>query len=726
MPTFRRPLICASAMFSMHTSTSIAAPGEDGDESADHPTLTVSIESNGEESGWSLGVDTGSPNAASDSGGDGRNIEVYASARRIVAGSFDGTAIEVNIDSAQVALGEHLMIAVRSSGPDSESPTQYGYFRRVGDDLVAESLDDYFEGRSTTTSDGLVFVGGADTIPQDPANVHLAPWDNPDVRFEDREWSLEHATSVVTSALHASPTEAKMPPEEAGCSSGGNSALGTVLAMAALLPLLRRRTRVSGLLIAMGVVSAANPSRATVVYGYVGFWDSRQGSHANGTRLDTCDPNNVSCAPDSYNCCIRSIPIVDVSIFRNSVPPTLLATVQANGNGYFEFPGTVGYQKGSTFFVSVTFSRAEPVTSQIITVSSTGFTPFSVQAGPTFPTPTGTYQALSPRLVNTASPPDTSSQEGNIATAWHALTWSFLYMMGDAEYRQQKVLGSSNTYDQMVFRYRTSATSTCPSNFWLPSTQCRTMRPHEIAGYALLGRVVGCDSSYFGNGVPAWPVLFWMQTEPNNNSTSEAAALNFGIRKLIALMSRFGPGFASITDVKAATFDCFDEMSHPTPPATPVDLYPQSNSAAWAANNALALWDLIDADTSDTDESVSDSVDTNLNALMNAVAANFAATGAQGTNHTYNEFFGTDNSVPDDCFSNEQCQIPGAACYLDVHKCYSAHPSNHGNPHAGNIGDLAYYLPGGIGNVLDTIKSSKCMKGGADDSYQFTGAFRDN
>lgn len=724
MCTFRGPLTwCAAIIFSMHSSASSA---DSGAESADQ-ALTVSIESIGVESRWSITVDVGSLDASSASAQNEWNVEVFASERTIFAGSVDGTTIEIEVDGAQISPGEHLMIAVRASGPDSESPLEYAYFKREVGGLVAESLEDYLVGRSVATSNGLVFVGGAGTIPQNPAYVHLAPWDNPDVRPEDRKWSLDHATSVVSSALQVSRSETVMQPEEAGCSSGSGGALPSVLAMVALLPLMRRRNKLAGLLIAVGFVSAATQSKATVVYGYVAFWDSRQGSHANGTRLDTCDPNNVTCAPDSYNCCIRSIPLVDVSIYRNSTPPTLLATVQANGNGYFEFPGTVGYQKGSTFFVSVTFSRTEPVTSQIITVNSSGSTPFSIRAGSDFSTPTGSYFSLPARIVNSVQPPDTSSQEGNIATAWHALTWSFLYMEGDAEYRQKKVLGSSNTYDQMVFRYRNSATSTCPSNFWLPSADCRTMRPHEVAGYALLGRVAGCASSYFGNAIPAWPRIYWMQTEPNNNSTGEGAALNFGIRKLIALMSRFGPAFANITSVKAATFDCFDEMSHPTPPANPVDLYPQSNSAAWAANNALALWDLIDADTSDTDESLSDSVDTNLNVLMNAVAANFAAAGPQGANHTENEFHGTDNAAPDDCQSNEGCDVHGAACFLDVQKCFSPHPTNaHANPHAGNIGDLAYYMPSGIGNVLDTIKSSKCMKGGADDSHQFTGAFRDN
>lgn len=66
------------------------------------------------------------------------------------------------------------------------------------------------------------------------------------------------------------------------------------------------------------------------------------------------------------------------------------------------------------------------------------------------------------------------------------------------------------------------------------------------------------------------------------------------------LLSRFHPQTAAIANVKSGTTtDCAAEFLRL------LDLYPNSNSAAWPINNAYGLWEIIDADTSESDDSVS-------------------------------------------------------------------------------------------------------------------------
>ncbi|HRE88723.1 MAG TPA: hypothetical protein PK095_06230, partial [Myxococcota bacterium] len=70
--------------------------------------------------------------------------------------------------------------------------------------------------------------------------------------------------------------------------------------------------------------------------------------------------------------------------------------------------------------------------------------------------------------------------------------------------------------------------------------------------------------------------------------------------------------------------------------------------------------------------------------------------------------------------SNEQCD-QGDACTVDelgLKYCAS------GDPHGGNLADLAVRLTTGAGcNYLQTLMSSPCV-GAADNTYPFTGGYR--
>lgn len=639
-------------------------------------------------------------------------IEVYGSERRLSARSAQGSEVTIEVDSASLTDGEHLMLAVQLIASE-ETGIGYRYFQRRGAALVEESLEAYLHGRSDSFPSGRVFVGATSVARPDAENEHLPPWENPEVRPEDQAWSRaqasaetdDDAVAMQSAALQARATTTEE--ADVGCGAGPLAGALTVLPFIALLMLRRRASALVLLLVTIGGVSEV---RATIVYGYVGFWDSRTGSNYPGSRLGTCNTSDYTCGVGASNCCTRGIPYVEVTMRKKD--GTVVATAQSTLSGYFQFPNTT--YTSATYDLVVTYTRGSSLTSQVITENATGSVPFSSYAAIGITQPSGSYLNLGSRRVNAA--PDGASKEGNFATAWHGLTYSFYYLEAENEYRQRKVLGSPNTYDQIVFRYRTSATPACPSTDWFPPSESRLVSMHEHAGLILLGRTVGCDNGLPSYPIPAWPTTALSYQNPTLQPTSESAALAVGIRRLVSMISRFAPAVTSASNAGSGTgINCTTEFSGST------DLYPNSNSAAWPNHNARALWELIDSDTSGADDGVSDSVNTDLHTIMNAVAANASATGSPGQNRTVQEYAAV--VTPYFCSSNESCSS-GYACYSNQSKCYSP-DANGADPHAGNIGDLAAYLPGGIGNVADTIKSSPCMRGGPVDSYPYSGSYQD-
>jgi hypothetical protein len=388
------------------------------------------------------------------------------------------------------------------------------------------------------------------------------------------------------------------------------------------------------------------------------------------------------------------------------------ATTTSGVSGYFQLPDTTYYSAGNLFRIRVVFERVGYPTSQGISVGSSVSDPiFMAVAGGSFTTPTGAFLNVGTLRVN--SPGDATSNEGNIATAWDATTKSFLAFEIEGETRQRKEFGSANSYDPMRFHYYANLGNgtSCPSTtFFMPSSS-RTIDMHAPAGALLLGRTVGCDGGY-----PRFPRF--VATPKPTGSSSEAVALGYSLHDLARMLSRFDPQTAARADVVSSTgIACFTEFH------LGADQFPNSNSAAWAKNNALAIWDLLDADTTGADDGVADDYDISLLAFMTAVYNNSVASGSSGLNHFFEELTAFDSGTP--CASNEAC-ANNESCMGQFFTC------NSGDTSGGNIGDVAYHLQllqntwGWSGSITNTLKSSPCFRGNPDISHPFTGSYRDD
>jgi hypothetical protein len=385
----------------------------------------------------------------------------------------------------------------------------------------------------------------------------------------------------------------------------------------------------------------------------------------------------------------------------------IIATTTSNIYGYFAFPD-ITYAP-IAHGVAVTYERTGLPASMFITAVKLG-TPFSSDTGGLFAAPTGAYYNVGTRRVNAAG--DTSSTEGNVATAWHGLTKGFLAMEAENVASHHKVLGSPNAYDTIKFKFNASISGPfgeCDSVGTFGPSDSRLPVLHALAGAILHFRTVGCDGVF-----PRFPQM--LTTLASANSQSEAVAFGYSISQLIVLLSRFDPQVAAIADVKAGTgISCFVDHFGAT------DLFINSNSAAWIENNTLALWELLDADTSNSDDGVSDDVDTNLAAILLALYNNSIEPGT--ANWSYGEFTSTNTLLS--CTFNEDC-ASGESCMGPFKTCHS------GDTCGGNLGDLAHHLSAVFttysipGNIANTLKSSKCMYGNPDITYQFNGSFRDD
>lgn len=492
------------------------------------------------------------------------------------------------------------------------------------------------------------------------------------------------------------------------------------VALLALLAAFMREHRRLALGIVFAVVATpmvGGRSHATVVYGYVAFWDSRVGSSAVGSRLDACVPSNTTCGATDPGCCVRGLPLVTVQIV-NTTTQSVEGTVTSGLTGFYQFPDR-SYSKYDYYQIVVTFDRAGFPGSMYLTGLNNS-TPFTTTAGSTFTQIGGPYLSLGSQRVN--APSDSTSHEGNIATIWHAITYSFTAFDLEGETRHHRDYGSVNAYDPLEIQYRQpgdagavcKAPSTPVAMGRLTPSTSRLTSPHWVAGSILLGRVTGCN-----DGLPFFPHVKTYDT--THAPTSEAIALARGIGWLAVLISRFNPQTAAIADVKSGTnTDCELEFVRLQ------DLYPNSNSAAWPINNAYGLWELIDADTLESDDGVSDTVDWSLGVIMEALYRNSIDPGSPPLfDHSYQEFSATAVSPVTYCNSNEDC--------ANDHRCVSLNSTCHyGDVDGGNLGDLAYHL--GIvqglyalpGNIPNTLKSSKCLHGGPDHSHPFNGSYRDD
>jgi hypothetical protein len=655
-----------------------AAPEEMFRPEADAPDTTVSVVRGAlAENAWILEIalDYGPEDL------DGRvwSVEVFSGSRMCYDGSITGRVGILELPLSATDQFQPIMIAARIN-ERGEFPVAYSFLQPRGQNLVPLTLEQYLWSRSTPSGDQQVFHGSTSSS---------AP---PEVVDTDAEFASTSGALSVAQKVDDPPS---------GC-NGARSSLGSLslLLIAFLLLLIRRRRAIVPLGLLLLLV-AGHESNATIVKGYVAFWDSRLGSNLTGSNLLQCDVSNVTCEANTTNCCTRGIPKILVLIGKKGSPS--VATTTSDMDGHFQFPDST-YGPGE-YQVIVSFVRGDWPSSQYLTTTG-GYPPIALDAGLSFPVPSsGTLDVHSLRVNLTQ---DTNSQEGNMATIWHATTMSFFWIEAEGESRHRKVLGSPNAYDQMTIHYTTNDNLVCPSLANVSASNARLINTHYQAGYILQSRSMGCVANL--PRFPAVPFTVASGLQPG----SEAVGLQRGISRLVALLSRFFPQTSSIASVKSGTsLDCFYDT------ILGIDYYPNSNSAAWPINDAFALWDLIDADTSGSDDGVADNVDTTLKVLIDALYANSLANGSAGQNRTFQEFTATNMSVG--CSDNEGCG-PGECCMKTSPTCHS------GDTSGGNIGDLAYFLQlqGVSGNIPNTIKSSACMKGAPDQTHPFNGSYRDD
>lgn len=151
----------------------------------------------------------------------------------------------------------------------------------------------------------------------------------------------------------------------------------------------------------------------------------------------------------------------------------------------------------------IEYTRTGAPTSQMI---SSGSSIYWAAAGRYFSMPPSGTLTVPTRQTNSNG--DSSSENGNLATIWHASTRSFQHLETEGEYRQRKTYGSGNSYDLIDFRYNTTvdAYSYCSQSRSLsPASFARNVKVHYLAGQQLVCRLVGPYSG--GSAVPTFPPI---------------------------------------------------------------------------------------------------------------------------------------------------------------------------------------------------------------------------
>jgi hypothetical protein len=81
------------------------------------------------------------------------------------------------------------------------------------------------------------------------------------------------------------------------------------------------------------------------------------------------------------------------------------------------------------------------------------------------------------------------------------------------------------------------------------------------------------------------------------------------------------------------------------------------------------------------------------------------------------------------CFNNENC-LDNDVCAVQGSATFFCASGTLGDPNGSNIEDLATAIDSlgtaGRGNLMTSLRSTKCVDGGADDLYPFDGGYVDN
>jgi len=552
--------------------------------------------------------------------------------------------------------------------------------------------------------------------------AHLDPRLNPALRPEDRalvERVLGPLGELGTTRAPLSVASTERSPEALepwGCSRD-QGACFVLVALPLLIIVGRRRATATcssalALVIVAGSGSAAD---AKTVYGYIAFWDTRDAmSNSTGSKLPTCNSADTTCGPaDGLGCCFRPIPNATVLIENAGMSPV---AVEANENGFFIITGFQGNDNFS-YSIKVVYDRIQdPVEMRLLT-STSGSPVTDTVFKHTLPDST-TYL---PRLnVNAAS--DTTSTDGNIASAWTSVTdaqWGITWE-GDSRFRRNFGEPSNDPDDPIYIIYSSKLGYDCTnSRLWVPGSASRGLLPPGLMGGLYQGRVVDCASgSHDIWNLADFPPNPMIEHTAADASGSESTRHHLAYRDVTMFLSRWNPGNTAIGNMKTALgYACSS------------DGLANSNDAAWVRNNALAIWEFIDSDTSGSDGGFSDDVDVRMKEVMDSLYGLSQWPGNPGDNASSVEAIFTPDSPPISCSDNQDC-ANGEAC---IKPAVSGATCFHGDPHGSNIYDLVVHMilldwtynwTGG-GDFLSTLKSSACI-GSVENSHPFTGGFRDD
>jgi len=624
-------------------------------------------------------------------------------------------SVTVPADSPQS--GDVIVVNVYA-GVDRSLLHRFGgsvYLRNENGTLSASSYDEWIEAARQTDLERPDLLG-----PAPISHRNAPPWDNPNILRADRAFAEsirdQLESEVALGEMHGAligQQDSTVASRQSGCASSPATALWglTFLCFGGLWSRRSRFTAIASLLL----VGVALPMKAdaVVAYGYVAFWDIRPDmSNATGSRLLPCNDTNTTCSvSDGASCCYRGVENLKISVGQSG---TLLATADVNANGFYIINFTGNNLHSYQFFID--YERDFDPGTTILTTGATSTTPYrhyfgklpgSVFAG-------HSYVNLEDFRVSARS--DTLPAAGDYATSWVIVSDTQEAIAAEGDWRHRKLYGSSSSDpdDLIVIRHHIKSAWDCVnSEIKVNTAQARGLAPAECMGGLYHARVVGCDGDFYGTdgySFASFPPNPGMLSMPG--AGSESVAMHRAFHSVVAILSRWNRTYASRADIQSVSGR-----------ACVTDSLANSNDAAWDQNTLLGMWEWLDADPAGTDGSYADSCSISLKDLMDGLYWLSISTPLPPYFIVNNTSYEPDPIKDVPCTpssSNEQCD-QGDACTVDelgLKYCAS------GDPHGGNLADLAVRLTTGAGcNYLQTLMSSPCV-GAADNTYPFTGGYR--
>jgi hypothetical protein len=321
---------------------------------------------------------------------------------------------------------------------------------------------------------------------------------------------------------------------------------------------------------------------------------------------------------------------------------------------------------------------------------------------------------------------DSTSINGNRATIWASISETQRGIAAEGDTRHRHLYGMpQNGPDDVILIDPSGGTgsgSDCPTSFiGVDPTYARTLHPAMYMATIYRGRVVGCNSTAYTNGVvvqkgPAFPPTPRNSARLSSNPyTGEGIALGVGLDFAVSfLLARWRPA-----DTTWQTIDS----------ALPCSLYLNSNmnfngnDCAYGVNNSRGLWEWIDTPTAGM-STIVDNSDLTFKDVMDGLVK-LQSTGGTGDGQAGESSF---TSTGVSCVTNENCN-PGEACAIQAVPTSPIVYCASGDPNGSNIEDLATAINAlatpGRGSLMTSAQSVWCVTG-PDTTYEFNGGFVDN